>query len=136
MAPDEERGVAILADGFLAGVISSGAAATHTSSSAVAPSFARLPDDRPFVVVPVRLGGETVALLYADQEMNAGTGDSPRVAMHLNDPWPAVIEALVRHAARCLEAVTATRAAQMLRRPAAPASPPKAPGASLAEARR
>jgi hypothetical protein len=55
-------------------------------------------------VAPLVVGGETIAVLYADIEQ----GDSRAPAL------PAVLEVLARHASRCLEAITAFRAAQLL----------------------
>jgi hypothetical protein len=57
------------------------------------PGFARDARPRQSMALPVRVGGEVVAVLYAD-------------APHLDGPssdaqtrWPAVLEVLVRHAA-------------------------------------
>ena len=68
------------------------------------------------VAVPVRVGGEEVAVLYADDAV-AGGREVPSA-------WPEVVELLARHAARCLEVLTVTRVAQ----PALPvAEPPPTP---------
>jgi GAF domain len=74
------------------------------SSRAVAPEPAALPPDRPALAVPLVMGGEVFALLYAD---HGAAGDIAR------QPWPATIEVLARHAARSLEAVTAVRLTQL-----------------------
>ena len=66
--------------------------------------FGTLPGDRAGFAVPVRVGGETVAVVYAD---DASTGD--RV---VPSAWPEVIEVLTRHAGRCLEVLTVAHAVQ------------------------
>ena len=68
---------------------------------ASAPSFAELPSGRDAVALPVLMSGQVVAVLYADQ------GPVEDV-----DLLPASLEVMSRHAARCLEAVTAHRSAQ------------------------
>ncbi len=97
--------------GVLAEAVSTSLPVTHASSSSGAPAFAALPDGRPFAALPIALAGDVVAVLYADQGP-----DMPAVPAAAH--WTAVVEVLVRHAARCLEAVTAVRAAQALRMPA------------------
>jgi hypothetical protein len=55
------------------------------------------------MALPVRVGGDVVAVLYAD---------APRSDALLSDArWPAVLEVLVRHASRVLEAMTVQQAA-------------------------
>ncbi|MBI2833932.1 MAG: hypothetical protein HYX76_05840 [Acidobacteria bacterium] len=67
-------------------------------------SFAPLPENRVGLAVPVRVGGKIVAVVYAD---DASEGELPVPA-----PWPELVEILVRHAARSLEAMTALKASQ------------------------
>jgi len=55
------------------------------------------------MALPVRVGGEVVAVLYAD----AAAPDAPSSDAR----WPAVLEVLVRHASRVLEAMTVQQAA-------------------------
>jgi hypothetical protein len=57
------------------------------------------------VAVPVIVGGQVAALVYADDGADL---DRPVPAS-----WPEAIELLARHAARCLEAQTAIRAARL-----------------------
>jgi hypothetical protein len=57
------------------------------------------------VAVPVIVGGQVAALVYADDGADL---DRPAPAS-----WPEAIELLARHAARCLEAQTAIRAARL-----------------------
>lgn len=65
--------------------------------------FAALPEDRVGVAVPVQVGGEIVAVLYADD-----ANDSERV---MPSVWPEAIEMLARYAARCLEVLTVAKSA-------------------------
>jgi hypothetical protein len=69
------------------------------------PPFATQPPVRASVAVPVAMSGQVVAVLYADD----GPSDPP--ARLLNR---AAVEVLTRYAARCLEALTAFKAARAL----------------------
>ena len=85
--------------------------AAQSADSAVyesMPSFAELPPGREMLAVPLPLGGRVVAVLYADQ----GTGEAND--SDLRAAWSATLEVMARHAARCLEAITTFRAAQVL----------------------
>lgn len=77
---------------------------------ALATPFGVLPDDNAGLAVPVRIGGETVAILYADDAVPGHAVPSP---------FPEAVEVLACHAARCLEVLTFTRAAAQ----SAPARP-------------
>jgi hypothetical protein len=83
--------------------------------------FGDLGPDAAGLAVPVRVGGETVAVIYADD-----AADGPR---HVPSAWPEAVELVARHAARCLEVLTmrrgvapasAPRSSQPVTRPAAP----------------
>ncbi|HTV02821.1 MAG TPA: hypothetical protein VMF13_19890 [Luteitalea sp.] len=63
--------------------------------------LAALPSGRQGLAVPVAIGGQSAALVYAD-----GGDDGVLPA-----GWADVVEVLARHAARCLETLTAMRAA-------------------------
>ena len=63
--------------------------------------LAALPSGRQGLAVPVAIGGQSAALVYAD-------GGDEGV---LPAGWADVVEVLARHAARCLETLTAMRAA-------------------------
>jgi len=76
--------------------------------------FGQLGHDAAGLAVPVRVGGETVAVIYADDAT-----DGPRA---VPSAWPEVVEVLARHAARCLEVLTMSRTA-----PQTAAVPPKPP---------
>ena len=67
------------------------------------PPFAADAGGRHAMALPVRVGGEVVAVLYAD----AAQPDAPSPDAR----WPAVLEVLVRHASRVLEAMTVQQAA-------------------------
>jgi hypothetical protein len=62
---------------------------------------ATLPEARAGLAVPVAIGGQVAALAYAD------AGDS---TVQPFPGWGDLVEVLARHAARCLEALTAMRA--------------------------
>ncbi|MDA1093367.1 MAG: GAF domain-containing protein [Acidobacteria bacterium] len=72
-------------------------------STAPAPGFAALPADGTAVAVPVTVGGEVMAVLYADDG-----GRKPEAA------WRQSLEILASHAGHCMEALTAARAAQLI----------------------
>lgn len=66
------------------------------------PPFASNSGEHHAMALPVRVGGEVVAVLYADAPGHQPASD-PR--------WPAVLEVLARHASRVLEALTVQKAA-------------------------
>jgi hypothetical protein len=68
------------------------------------PPFAVDSRERHAMAFPVHVGGEVVAVLYADVPQG---GDSPSSDAR----WPAILRILVRHASRVLEAMTVQRAA-------------------------
>lgn len=63
--------------------------------------LAPLPADRAALAMPVRVDGHVVGVLYADDDVD-GARQTPSA-------WPELVEVLVRHAGRCLEATTARR---------------------------
>lgn len=76
-----------------------------------APSFARLPPGAEAVAVPITMNGQVVALLYADQ----GLANSEFGIRNSEFRLPThTIELFARHGARCLEALTAFKAARAL----------------------
>jgi len=83
------------------------------------PAFAATRPGKDLLAVPLIVGGEVVAVVYADQ----ADGDvASRLAPATS--WRSTIELVTRHAARSLEAVTAFRAAQLYVDPGAVASVP------------
>jgi len=79
--------------------------------------FGALPVASAAVAVPLRVGGETVGVLYADDV-------SPR-ERETPSAWPESIEVLSRHACRCLEVVTIARVTQPVSIPAPSAPTPR-----------
>jgi hypothetical protein len=73
-----------------------------------APGLADVPDGCEMFAVPVTVGGQVVAALYADQQGVAREEPSPRFS------WRSALEMMARHAARCLEGITAIRTAQLV----------------------
>jgi hypothetical protein len=87
--------------------VASGETGTHAGP----PPFASLPPGRESLAVPIVMADDVVAVLYADQ----GDDEKPAADGSLHPPaWPERIEILTRHAARCLEALTAIKAAHAL----------------------
>jgi hypothetical protein len=70
----------------------------------VLPAFVNLPDQALALAVPLVMSGRAFAVLYVDEGKNETMA---------RDSWPATIEVLARHAARALEAITASRLAQV-----------------------
>ena len=77
---------------------------TNDAAALKAPGFAALADDRAGFAAPLRVGGRTVAVLYADDAHGEETHDAPAA-------WPEALELLARHASLHLENLTAVRAA-------------------------
>ena len=75
-----------------------------SQTAAEGPRFAHLPADRMGFAVPVIVGGRVVAVVYTDSFSDGKEHAVP-------SGWPEVIEVLARHAARCLEALAAQKAA-------------------------
>ncbi|MGB7219991.1 MAG: hypothetical protein WBD07_14430 [Vicinamibacterales bacterium] len=87
----------VIADALRTGAVASGAA----------PTVKDLPPGHGSVAVPIAVGGQVVAVLYADQ------GVSPP-APGAEPPLPGSLEVLASYAGRCLEALTAIKAARVL----------------------
>jgi hypothetical protein len=68
------------------------------------PAFADLSDQCRALAVPLVMTNQVVAVLYADE----GNSEPAQRAS-----WPSTLEVLARHAARALEAITATRLTQI-----------------------
>jgi len=109
-APDTQPANSIdltVEDAGLAGVVlRTGVAASRPSDAGDdprLPPFAGDSGEHHAMALPVRVGGEVVAVLYAD---------APRIDEPSSDArWPAILEILVRHASRVLEAMTVQKAA-------------------------
>ena len=71
------------------------------------PAFAALAADRASIALPIAIGGEPVAVLYADD-----SGSTNQVAP---SSWREAVQILGSHAASCLAQLTAARTAQAMR---------------------
>jgi hypothetical protein len=91
--------------GVIAVAVSSARAATTKDGETYGPGFEDLPEDRMGMAIPVLVGGRVVAVVYADGVTSDANGHA------VPSTWPEVIEVLARHAGRCLEALTAQKAA-------------------------
>jgi hypothetical protein len=87
----------------------------------LAPAFAGLTPEHVGLAVPILVGGDAVAVVYADDM----TDSNPPVPAS----WPEAIEILGRHAAARLETLTARRTAQALGIPI-PSGKPAGAGSS------
>jgi len=122
-APDVE--LALDAAGVIGDAVRTAATASSDTAGRLTAAPFNLPDGRERVAVPIPMSGQVVAVLYADQ----GPADDPQRDATM--AWPATLEVMGRHAARCLEALTAFKAARVLteRPDAMPAAAPEAAGA-------
>jgi hypothetical protein len=92
---------------------------TSEAEGVAAPAFAELPHGRAAMAVPLLVGNQPVAVLYADDAAD-GTPAAPA-------SWPEAIQILGRHASVTLAHLTAARAADAMRRSMAPAGGQKMP---------
>jgi GAF domain-containing protein len=88
-----------------AGIIASAARANAVTSGQHAPSFAEPPHGASCIALPIALGGEVVAVLYADSR----TPDPESRLLNAD-----ALEILTRYAARGIEALTAFKVARSL----------------------
>jgi hypothetical protein len=86
-----------------------------SAETAGALEFLALPEDRAGLAVPVVVDGTTVAVLYAD--------DGGVAEREVPASWPEATQVLARHTARCLESITARRAAAARQPDALPFTP-------------
>jgi hypothetical protein len=96
-----------LADaGYLAEAVRSGASVSPRPDVNGETGFAGVPSRGDAVASPMSIGGQVVAVLYADhQQGHGGVG-------RCRPGWCHAIDVMARHAARCLEAQTAFQAAR------------------------
>lgn len=97
-------------DGQEAGVLGAAAVTGElalTGNGTAAPDFARLDAGRSAIAVPLLVGGQPVAVLYADDGGEAGAG-AP-------SGWREAMEIIGRHASACLAYLTAVRTADAIR---------------------
>jgi hypothetical protein len=115
--------------GLLTKAVRSSAAVTTSDAASGdlgSTPFGTLPAASAAVAVPLRVGGETVGVLYAD-DVSVREHEVPSV-------WPESVDVLARHACRCLEVVTITRVTQPITIPA-PSSPTPTPRRYTPQAR-
>jgi hypothetical protein len=83
------------------------ALSTADGAGPPAPGFAALPPERAAIAVPLIVGAQPVAVLYADDGAEGATGAPAS--------WPEVVQILGRHASVNLAHLTAARAAEAMR---------------------
>ena len=120
--PLDQAGLLTKAVRAMAAVATSGA----MPGDAGATPFGSLPAASAALAIPLRVGGETVGVLYAD-DVSPREHEAPSV-------WPESLDVLARHACRCLEVVTIARVTQPVSIPA-PSSPTAAPRRYTPQAR-
>jgi hypothetical protein len=91
----------------LAGLVLQTCAATSRAADAsdgpALPAFAGDADDRDATAFPILVGGDVVAVLYADGLRKDNSAADPG--------WPTTLEVIARHGSRVLEAITVLQAA-------------------------
>jgi len=102
--------------GFLSEVLRSGDAVAIGQHGGTPPAFARLPAGRAAIAVPFTLGGQPVAVLYADEGSNGAESDA----------WAETVQILGRHASAFLAYLTAMKTAQAMHLVAAEGTGPAA----------
>lgn len=103
--------VALAEAGVIAEAVRTAAPVSGKSghSPAGPPAFAALSPGQESFAAPITLLGEVVAVLYADTEPSASGASTTH-----SKAWPERLEVLTSHAARCLERLTALKAARAL----------------------
>ena len=98
----------LAAGGIIEEAVRTQAAVSKGSAApGAAPRLTEVPEGSEMLAVPVTVGGQVVAALYADSDVGKDR-ESPSAA------WRPALEMMARHAARCLESITAIRTAQLL----------------------
>lgn len=98
---------------------------TADGTGPAAPAFASLTAGRAAMAVPLLVGAQPVAVLYADDSSD-GTPAAPA-------SWPEAIQILGRHASVILAHLTAARAAEAMRRSSSPTASQPTGGAPAGE---
>ena len=93
--------------GLAARAARTGMTETGSGPAAGDPAEGSSAENRAAVAIPLYVDGAVVAVLYAEED-----GDADHV---VPSPWPEVVEVLARHAARCLESLTARRLPGLVR---------------------
>jgi hypothetical protein len=102
--------------GFLSDVLRRGEALTIGQHGGTPPEFARLAPGRSAIAVPFTLGGQPVAVLYADEGRNG----------QASGPWRDTVQILGRHASAFLAYLTALKTNQAMHLLGAVQQPPPA----------
>jgi hypothetical protein len=102
-----------------AGIIANAVRANAVASGQPAPPFAELPHGASCIALPIALGGDVVAVLYADagsshSESRTPTSESRITTPESRLPEADALEILTRYAARRIEALTAFKVARSL----------------------
>lgn len=108
-----------------AGIIADAVRANAIASGQPAPPFAELPHGASCIALPIALGGEVVAVLYADAGSSRAQSRIPSPDSRL--PQADALEILTRYAARGIEALTAFKVARSLTTAASTPAAPVAP---------
>jgi hypothetical protein len=91
--------------GFLSEVLRTGEPAAIGQGGGTPPDFARLRAGSSAIAVPFTLGGQPVAVLYADEGHNGGSS---------SEGWGETVQILGRHASAFLAYLTAMKTAQAM----------------------
>jgi len=126
IAPSHELDIPMEQSGLVAESILS-ADVAFSESSQSAPRMAHLEDGCACLAAPIVMGGQVVAVLYADN----GPAPAAEPERRESRGWPDALEMMTRHAARCLESLTAFSAARALSGQAPPVSPDAQPSSGL-----
>jgi hypothetical protein len=94
--------------GLVARAARTGATQTGRGPAAAGPGDELDAGSHAAMAVPLSVDGRVVAVLYAED-------DGGRTDRAVPSPWPEVVEVLARHAARCLESMTARRVPELVR---------------------
>ena len=101
--------------GLIGEAMRTGVVVASHQPPAVSPVFAELPSAGECVAIPLVMGGEVAAVLYADEGHLGGPGRQEGPA------WTSTLNILARYAGRCLETITVFRAASVAAAGRAPA---------------
>jgi hypothetical protein len=80
--------------------------ASVSHAAGAAPAFMSPPDGSHLMAAPIAVGGSVVAVAYAELDTRAGSREADGAAL-------AELDMVARHAARCLEVLTALRTSQI-----------------------
>ena len=101
------------------GIIANAVRANAVASGQPAPPFAELPHGASCIALPIALGGDVVAVLYADADSSSSESPTAKPESRVPNPESRILnsdalEILTRYAARGIEALTAFKVARSL----------------------